>query len=75
VEVAIDGAWRDAELEEPVGEHAWRGWRSTWDATPGEHQLACRATDASGETQPREPRWTLGGYGNNMVQTIRVTVQ
>jgi iron complex outermembrane receptor protein len=26
--------------------------RFDWDATPGEHELMCRATDANGDTQP-----------------------
>ena len=41
---AIDGRWEDAKLDEPLGPHAWRGWRYAWDATPGQHVLACRAT-------------------------------
>ena len=51
---AIDGAWQPAELDPPQGKFAWRGWRASWNATPGEHELACRATDANGETQPLE---------------------
>jgi len=42
---------------------------------PGEHDLACRATDASGEVQPLEPRWDVGGFGNNAVQHLRVRVR
>ena len=42
---------------------------------PGEHELSCRATDANGETQPLEPRWDSGGFGNNVVQRVRVTVR
>lgn len=29
----------------------WVQWSWRWDATPGEHRLQVRATDATGETQ------------------------
>jgi sulfane dehydrogenase subunit SoxC len=74
VEWAVDGAWRNAELEEGKGPH-WQGWRATWAATPGEHELACRATDEAGNVQPLESPWDLSGFGNNGVQRIPVTVR
>lgn len=74
VEVGVDGDWRDAELEEPLGEHAWRGWHVGWNAEPGEHELSCRATDSAGNTQPLTPAWNHGGYCNNSVQRVRVKV-
>ena len=76
VEVSTDGGetWSPAELE-PEGEPwAWRGWSYRWRAEPGEHVLCCRARDAAGNEQPREPAWNLGGYANNAVQAVRVTV-
>jgi DMSO/TMAO reductase YedYZ molybdopterin-dependent catalytic subunit len=72
VEVAVDGDWADANLEPPVGEFAWRGWSFRWNATPGEHELACRATDAVGEVQPLDARWNYQGMGNNAVQRVVV---
>ena len=74
VEVAVDGQWADATLEAPLGRYAWRGWSYEWDATPGKHELACRATDADGNTQPAEPPWNYQGMGNNGVQRVAVTV-
>ena len=44
------------------------------DAQPGEHELCCRARDASGNEQPLEPAWNVGGYVNNAVQRVAVTV-
>ena len=76
VEVSTDGGetWARAELE-PEGEPwAWRGWSYGWNAEPGEHVLCCRARDAAGNEQPHEPPWNLGGYANNSVQAVRVTV-
>jgi DMSO/TMAO reductase YedYZ molybdopterin-dependent catalytic subunit len=75
VEVGVDGTWADATLEPPIGEWAWRGWSFDWQAIAGEHELACRATDAEGETQPIEPQWNYQGMGNNAVQKVAVTVR
>lgn len=75
VEVAVDAEWADATLEPSVGEFAWRGWSFDWDATEGEHELACRATDATGNMQPLEPAWNYQGMGNNVVQRVPVTVR
>jgi DMSO/TMAO reductase YedYZ molybdopterin-dependent catalytic subunit len=75
VEVAIDGAWRDAVLHDPVGPFAWRSWSCEWDATPGDHTLACRASDARGNTQPSEAPWNVQGMGNNHIQSVLVSVR
>jgi DMSO/TMAO reductase YedYZ molybdopterin-dependent catalytic subunit len=75
VEVGIDGEWAPAALDPPIGRFAWRGWRSVWNARPGEHEIACRATDADGATQPLETPWDAGGFGNNAVQRVLVTVR
>ena len=75
VEFAIDGAWQDAEVEERRDSDAWQRWSASWDARPGLHQLACRATDATGECQPLEVPWDLSGFGNNGVQRVGVTVR
>ena len=77
VDVSTDGGltWADAELGDAVlGRWAWRSWRFAWDAAPGEHELCCRARDAAGNEQPLEPPWNLGGYVNNAVQRVAVTV-
>jgi DMSO/TMAO reductase YedYZ molybdopterin-dependent catalytic subunit len=75
VEVGVDGAWSDAALDAPIGDWAWRGWSFAWDAEPGEHELACRATDADGNVQPIDASWNYGGMGNNSVQLVPVTVR
>jgi DMSO/TMAO reductase YedYZ molybdopterin-dependent catalytic subunit len=74
VEVGVDGDWRDADVEPPVGEFAWSGWSYRWDAQPGEHVLACRATDLAENTQPEEQPWNYQGMGNNLVQSVPVMV-
>ena len=76
VEVSTDGGatFADAQLEEPVGEAAWVGWRFDWVAEPGSHVVSSRATDAAGNVQPLEPPWNLKGYSNNAVERIAVVV-
>ena len=74
VELGVDGCWTDAALEPAAHAHAWTAWHATWQATPGEHELSCRATDASGNTQPLQPPWDLSGFGNNAIQRIHVSV-
>jgi DMSO/TMAO reductase YedYZ molybdopterin-dependent catalytic subunit len=75
VEVGVNGVWHEAQLEPRHGPFAWSGWHFTWHATPGEHELACRATDANGEAQPLQARWDSGGFGNNVVHRVQVTVR
>jgi DMSO/TMAO reductase YedYZ molybdopterin-dependent catalytic subunit len=76
VEVSTDGTrtWNEAILGDPVSELAWRGWSYAWDAAAGGHELCCRATDASGRTQPLAPAWNLDGFCNNAVQRVSVVV-
>jgi sulfane dehydrogenase subunit SoxC len=77
VEVSSDGgrSWRDAALGERRSRWAWVGWSLPWEATPGEHELCSRATDEAGNTQPLERPWNTGGYANNAVQRVPVTVR
>ena len=52
VEVRVDdGEWNTATLATEYSTDTWRQWSWTWGATPGNHTLYCRATDADGKTQ------------------------
>jgi DMSO/TMAO reductase YedYZ molybdopterin-dependent catalytic subunit len=75
VEFGVDGVWREAVLDDPVGPFAWRRWSCMWQAEPGDHLLSCRATDIDGNAQPLEQAWNWQGMGNNMAQTVPVTVR
>ena len=48
------GEWREARLGEAASGNTWVQWLVDWDATPGEHTIRVRATDASGTTQTSE---------------------
>jgi len=52
VEVRVDrGPWQEARLAAVPDIDTWRQWVWEWDATPGNHLLEARATDATGYTQ------------------------
>jgi DMSO/TMAO reductase YedYZ molybdopterin-dependent catalytic subunit len=75
VEVRVDeGPWQEATLAETVSIDTWVQWSWRWEATPGEHTLQVRATDATGEVQteqrrPVEPDGATGWHSVNV--TVR----
>lgn len=75
VEVSTDEGttWVDATLERGDA-WAWQRWHCDWTPTPGRYVLSARATDATGRTQPIQPPWNRGGFANNLVQRVDVTV-
>ena len=66
VEVSADGGAQFgaiAHLGEDLGPYSFRTWELHW--TPkrsGKYELAVRATDEKGHTQPEEGVWNQGGY-------------
>ncbi|MFW6597853.1 molybdopterin-dependent oxidoreductase [Propionibacteriaceae bacterium Y2011] len=55
VEVQVDGgAWQPARLADTTGPDTWRQWVFEWQATPGDHELRCRARDSDGEWQTEQ---------------------
>jgi DMSO/TMAO reductase YedYZ molybdopterin-dependent catalytic subunit len=66
VEVRVDsGPWQEARLAAVPDIDCWRQWVWYWDATPGNHIIEARATDATGYTQtalqePPEPNGASG---------------
>ena len=57
VEVQVDGgAWQAAKMDPATnGKYSWKFFNYTWSgATPGEHTLVSRVTDANGKVQPTE---------------------
>ena len=55
VEVQIDdGPWQPATLSRPINRDTWVQWFLEWDATPGAHYVAVRATDRNGDLQVEE---------------------
>jgi DMSO/TMAO reductase YedYZ molybdopterin-dependent catalytic subunit len=55
VEVRVDdGDWMQARLAADPSIDTWVQWVVEWQAEPGDHVLAVRATDSTGETQTEE---------------------
>ncbi|MGH9173391.1 MAG: hypothetical protein ACRD1H_03485, partial [Vicinamibacterales bacterium] len=55
VEVRVDdGPWQPAALDpKTTGKYSWKLFTYTWNgATPGEHTIVSRVTDATGKVQP-----------------------
>ena len=74
VEVRVDGGpWRPAELGPSAGDDYWRQWFFEWDAKPGQHFVACRATNNDGEVQT-PVRMTPFPEGSSGIQEIAVNV-
>jgi DMSO/TMAO reductase YedYZ molybdopterin-dependent catalytic subunit len=74
VEVRLDGGeWQAARLGPSAGVEYWRQWYLPWDAKPGSHQVAVRATNRTGETQVSE-RATPFPAGSSGIQEVVVNV-
>lgn len=74
VEVSIDdGEWQEATLSTPINSDTWVQWYLEWDAEPGSHYLAVRATNANGELQVEE-RAPIAPNGSTGWQRLLVTV-
>lgn len=55
VEVRVDdGEWVEARLAEEDSTLTWRQWVHEVELGAGRHQVVCRATDGTGETQTEE---------------------
>lgn len=79
VEVSVDGGktWQQAEFMGPnLGRYAWRQFKFAAELGEGTHTIASRATDASGDTQPKVRVENERGYANNSWQdhAIEITV-
>jgi DMSO/TMAO reductase YedYZ molybdopterin-dependent catalytic subunit len=73
VEVQIDdGPWQPARLAAQDSTHTWRQWVFEWDAEPGRHQVACRATDGTGErqTDERARPFPSGATGHHSIAVL-----
>ena len=80
VDVSLDGGriWSQAELEDHGGgPWSWTFWHATLDLPKGEHELAVRAWDDAGQTQPALPddTWNYKGYLSAAWHRVSVLVE
>ncbi|MFI7598539.1 molybdopterin-dependent oxidoreductase [Actinoplanes sp. NPDC049681] len=74
VEVQVDEQpWRAATLAPAVSADTWVQWSYQWQATPGDHTLKVRATDADGQTQTSTPA-SPAPDGATGWHTVQVTI-
>ena len=74
VEVAIDGGdWQPAQLSARISNATWVQWLVSWNATPGNHTIAVRATDGTGTVQEDRstPPFPDGARGHHRI-AVRV---
>jgi DMSO/TMAO reductase YedYZ molybdopterin-dependent catalytic subunit len=73
VEVSVDGTWQPATISQPISDATWVQWRLDADTPAGDHTLAVRATDGSGDVQTDQhsPPAPDGARGYH---TIRINV-
>ncbi len=77
VAVSLNGgqSWQDAELQPPSEPYGPATWRYPWQPTaPGPYIIVARAADSAGRRQPLLPSWNYYGYGNNVVQGVRLAI-
>ena len=79
VDVSGDGGrtWAQAELEHDAdAPWSWTLWTATLNLAKGEHELAVRAWDSAGQTQPALPDdvWNFKGYLCSAWHRVRVSV-
>jgi DMSO/TMAO reductase YedYZ molybdopterin-dependent catalytic subunit len=75
VEVSTDDgkSWQATRLGEDLGAYSFRSWDYRWSPPrPGTYQLAVRATDQAGNTQPDDGVWNAGGYLWNKIERQKI---
>ena len=80
VDVSSDAGktWRQAELyADQKAPWSWTFWAAELDLAEGVHELAVRAWDAAGQTQPALPgdTWNIKGYLSAAWHRVPVTVR
>ncbi len=72
VEIQVgEGKWRDATLGPELANTTWRQWWIDWTPTSGNYIIKVRATDGTGELQPKE-RTSVEPNGAEGWHTINV---
>ena len=79
VEISADGgnSWSLARITLAGEKWTWSFWEGIVTLPTGNHELAARATDSRGTTQPATlvETWNVKGYNNNAWHRVPVTVK
>ncbi len=77
VDFSSDGGktWRSAELGKDEGKYSFRRWQIPLSlADKGDHVLAVRCIDTTGEMQTDVPNWNPAGFMRNVIEQTNVVV-
>lgn len=77
VEISVDGGtmWHKASFVGPdLGPYAWRQFIFPIELQPGQYDIACRATNAAGQKQPKDRVENNRGYLNNSWHDHMLTI-
>jgi DMSO/TMAO reductase YedYZ molybdopterin-dependent catalytic subunit len=75
VDVDVGDGWQPARLAPGAAPHEWVAWSKVWTPrTLGPAEIAVRATDGAGYTQPDAPEPNDFQYGFNAIHRVRVDV-
>ena len=77
VEISFNGGdnWLPSNLHPSPTTYGITRWEFDWHPDrAGRHSIIAQATNSSGNTQPVQPVWNKGGYGNNGVHQIQIVV-
>jgi sulfite oxidase len=79
VELSVDegATWTSVTLLKPSPPWTWRFWEATLTLPAGTYQLAVRAWDSAGRTEPQDISqvWNWKGYLNHAWQRVTVEIQ
>jgi sulfite oxidase len=79
VELSVDegATWTPVTRLSPSSPWAWRFWEATLTLPAGSYQIAVRAWDSAGGTQPQDVRqvWNWKGYLNHAWHRVKVVIQ
>ena len=77
VEISFDQGtqWIEAKIEPPTSPYGTYRWKHLWSPkSAGRYAITTRAYDSEGNVQPLDSRWNKGGYGNNVVHQLKVSI-
>ncbi len=77
VDASIDGGktWLPTKLGTDEGKYSFRRWDATVALTgKGDHALMVRCTNTAGAMQPPVPNWNPGGFMQNGIEALPLTV-
>ncbi len=77
VDLSIDAGrtWQPTKLGADEGKYSFRRWEASVPLTgKGDHAVLVRCTNTAGVVQPPVPNWNTGGFMQNGIEALKLTV-